>query len=126
MGGGTVPVLLQSLQLVSGQGGRRQLDQPAQHAGGEPAGCLHAHALPRVLVPAKASARAQAPPLLLPRRAHGALLPAGLVPDGSGSGSATVLPDGLKIHSGVGGREEGGHYLKIKRRNMYHVKLRRL
>lgn len=98
-----LPVLLQSLELVSGQGGWGQLDQPAQHPGGQPAGRLHAHALPRVLVPAKASARTQAPRLLLlPRGTHGALLPAGLVPDGSGSASATVLPLGLKIHSGAG------------------------
>lgn len=97
-----LPVLLQSLELVSGQGGWGQLNQPAQHSGGKPAGRLHAHALPRVLVPAKASARTQAPPLLLPRRAHGALVPAGLVPDGSASASATVLTEGLKIHSGAG------------------------
>lgn len=98
----TVPVLLQSLQLVSGQGGWRQLNQPAQHSGGKPAGCLHAHALPGFLVPAKGSARAQAPPLLLPRRAHGALLPAGLVRDASSSASATVLTEGLTIHNGAG------------------------
>jgi len=93
-------MLLQSLELVSRQGGRGKLNQPAQDSGGQPAGCLHAHALPRVLVPAKASARTQAPPLLLTRCAHGALLPADLIPDSSAS--ATVLPEGLQIHSEAG------------------------
>lgn len=95
-----VPVLLQPLELVSRQGGCGQLNQPAQDSRGQPAGCLHAHALPRVLVPAKAMARTQAPPLLLPRRTHGAPLPAGVIP--GGSASATVLPEELKIHSGAG------------------------
>lgn len=82
-----LPVLLQSLELVSGQGGRGQLDQPAQHSGGQPAGRLHAHALPRVPVPDQASARTQAPHLLLlPRAAHGALLVC----------SATVLQGGRR------------------------------
>lgn len=96
-------MLLQSLELVSGQGGCGQLDQPAQRSGGQAAGRLHAHALPRVLVPGKASARTRAATLqlLMPCRTHGALLPAGLVPDGSAFASATVLPEGLKIHSGA-------------------------
>lgn len=97
-----LPVLLQSLELVSRQGGWGQLNQPAQDSRGQPAGCLHAHAVPGVFVPAKASASTQTPPLLLPRGAHEALLPAGLVPDGSTSATASALPEGLKIHSEAG------------------------
>ena len=92
-----LPVFLQSLELVPGEGRGGQFDQPAQHSGRQPAGRLHAHAWPGVLVPDQASARAQA--LLLPRRAHGALLPAGLVTNGSGS--ATVLPKWLKTNGGT-------------------------
>lgn len=89
-----VPVLLQPFQLVPGQRRGGQLDQPAQHSGDHATGRVHAHVRPGVLVPADGSSRPQTGPLLLlpgggGGGGHGALLPAALVPDGSGC--ATVL-----------------------------------
>lgn len=82
-----LPVLLQPFQLVSGQRRRGQLYKPAQHSGDHATGCICAHVLCRVLVPANAPSRTQAAPLLLPCGSHGALLPAALV-------CATVLLKG--------------------------------
>lgn len=86
-------MLLQPFQLVPGQRRGGQLNQPAQHPGHHATGCVHAQVRHRLLVSAEGSSRTQASPLLLPcgggGGGHGALLPAALLPDGSGC--ATVL-----------------------------------
>lgn len=88
-------MLLKPLQLVPGQWRGGQLNEPAQHPGHHATGCIHAQVRRRVLVPAEGSSRAQAGPLLLlllpggGGGGHGTLLPAALLPDGSGC--ATVL-----------------------------------
>lgn len=90
-------MLLQSLQLVSGKGGRGKLHQPAQDSRCQPAGGLHAPALPGVPVPAEASPGARRAPLLLPRCVHGAPLPEEPPPDGPASATIPEVHREVKV-----------------------------